>query len=86
MLFFALLIHDFKEYFTVFICICNFSLAALYHKDYNEVNYVGLLIPFFYFCKKFESCMLKGFKCDQTNDKIKTSMLMSVIVFNDEVG
>lgn len=51
LLFFSLLILDFKHYFSIFITVCNFSMAQLYVKDKNHVNYFALTLAFHYVVK-----------------------------------
>lgn len=40
--------------------ISNFSMAALYVKDNNFVNYAVLTVGFYYFSKQFESEVIKA--------------------------
>ena len=68
---------EFQHFFTAFVMICNFSVADLYAKDYNYVNYAGLTLGFYYFSKQFESLMLKNFKL--------TSINRNPLIFNDEM-
>jgi alpha-1,3-glucosyltransferase len=62
LLFFALLLLEFKHFLTITVTVANFSMAQLYVKDKNHINYIALTIGFHYCVKQIEACMINSFK------------------------
>lgn len=62
LLFFGLLIHDMRHYFTFFVTVTTFSMAKLFAMDKSHASYLPLLAAFHYFSKKLEACMLNSYR------------------------
>lgn len=62
LLFYGLMIHDFRHFFSIFVTVTNFSMAKLYGMDKNYMSYPPLIIGFHYFAKKLEACMINNFR------------------------
>lgn len=75
LLFFGILIHDFRHFFSVFVTVTNFSMAKLYTMDKNHFIYPPLMIGSHYFFKKLEACLINEFRLGLTKS--------GVIVYNE---
>lgn len=65
-LFFGVLIHEFRHFFSLFVATATFSMAKLFAMDKCHAVYPALLFGYQYFAKKVEACMVNGYKIGQT--------------------
>lgn len=75
LLFFGLLVQDFRYFFSLFVTVTNFSMAKLYGMDKNYMSYPPLIIGFHYFAKKLEACIVNDFKVPKEES--------GIIVYNE---
>jgi len=82
-LFLALAFIEFKQFFTVAIVTCTFSLWHLSVKDYAETVYLALMVGFTYFCFQFEeqsvSLLNKKHKSPKKTDEEENVKSLGVI-------
>ena len=62
LLFFAILIVEFRHFFSMMATVSNVSLCLLYKNEVNIPCYIALTFGYQYFAKKVEACMINSFR------------------------
>ena len=78
LLFFGLLIHDMRHFFSLFVTTTTFSLAKLFTMDKSHASYLPLMVGFHYFMKRFEACMVNSYRIGQTHS--------GIVVYNEQLS
>ena len=71
---FSLITEQVKEYHSLMVAFCSFSMAKLYGMDDNYLCYPALTVAYFHFGKKLEELIIKNFRLrDEKDINIKTT-------------